>query len=575
MAPQPPPGSSVFMLTDMQSSSSADSQLKSTLNSLSNAASQLPYSPRPASATKSGMFEAKQWSAATFEAKQWAGSTTPAKTAPRPTRNRTTRGTPAASTPTPVPGYMQNNNYAQQTQQASRSSVVPPPPNPSALQIPRPPIPTTLQALTTTYPSRLRTGSTLLMQPILASASTANTGTGRTGTRRGGFINYAEPDSADEIEPDAGERERDSDDSDFVASGGTRTAIRTTRGRTTGGANGFLQYSFSNGSPAPQTAHGKHELDQSYLGLVPPSKFITTKRAEPTKHDYHSQEALENQALKPVAPVPVRVEFETDTHRIRDCFMWDLNDDLIKPEAFARIFCADLDLPAVPWVETVTNQIRAQLEEYEGIASMDLGSGVDGYAKEDADDTIDVDVPECRVILSIDVQIATHHLMDHIEWDLLSPLTPEAFAQQLCADIGLTGEAAPLIAHALHEEILKHKKDAIEWGVIGGETISSRDVLDDSAVDREKREKGGLKDKTGLGLGPGSWGRAPRDGLGRGPRALKSVWKDWNDAEEYATRFEVLTAEEVERREVERERASRRLRRETSKFQFSATRRRR
>ena len=50
--------------------------------------------------------------------------------------------------------------------------------------------------------------------------------------------------------------------------------------------------------------------------------------------------------------------------------MWDLNDDLVKPELFARIFCADLDLPLNPWVETVANQIRAQLEEYEGIVRL-------------------------------------------------------------------------------------------------------------------------------------------------------------------------------------------------------------
>jgi chromatin structure-remodeling complex subunit SFH1 len=52
---------------------------------------------------------------------------------------------------------------------------------------------------------------------------------------------------------------------------------------------------------------------------------------------------------------------------------------------------------------------------------------------------------------------------------------------------------------------------------------------------------------------------------------LRSVWRDWADAEEFDTRFELLTAEEVERREVERERASRRLRRETSKFQSNVT----
>jgi chromatin structure-remodeling complex subunit SFH1 len=97
-----------------------------------------------------------------------------------------------------------------------------------------------------------------------------------------------------------------------------------------------------------------------------------------------------------------------------------------------------------------------------------------------------------------------------------------------------------------------------------------------------------VRDKTGLGLGSAA--------RGRGPKRLESVWRDWQEADEFRTRFEVLTAEEVERREVERERASRyvflsppsmaealtriflfffrRLRRETSKFQSSARRRR-
>jgi len=190
-----------------------------------------------------------------------------------------------------------------------------------------------------------------------------------------------------------------------------------------------------------------------------------------------------------------------------------------------------------------------------------------------ADDTLQSgeEKPDCRVILSvrsticypstmlsfglqIDVQIATYHLLDHIEWDLLSPLTPEAFAVTMCQDLGLSGEAAPLIAHAIHEELMKHKKDAVEWGVIGGDS-ADRDTL---------------KDKTGLGY---SWGRAPKDG--RGPKPLKSVWRDWAEQEDMKTRFEELTQEDVDRRELEKERATRRLRRETSKFQNSARNRRR
>lgn len=122
------------------------------------------------------------------------------------------------------------------------------------------------------------------MQPILASASAA--AGGRTGTRRGGVINYAEPGSGDELDvPDAGEKERDSEDSDFIASGGTRTAVRATRVTRPGG---FYQYNFQNShhaSPAPQV--GKADLDQSYLGHLPPSRYISARKVEDlTAHEY-------------------------------------------------------------------------------------------------------------------------------------------------------------------------------------------------------------------------------------------------------------------------------------------------
>ena len=266
-----------------------------------------------------------------------------------------------------------------------------------------------------------------------------------------------------------------------------------------------------------------------------------------------------------MALVPIRVEFETETHRIRDCFVWNLHESLVTPEQFARTFCADLDLPPVPWADTVAAQIRAQLEDQDGVGSMELA--VDGGigAGESGDE-----IPECRVILSvacfpicvvfpnsyppgtqIDVQVDNHHLLDHIEWDLRSGLTPEEFTRQLCLDLGLAGEAEPLIAHAVHEELMKHKKDAIEWGVIGGFPVEQATTAEDGGA-KDKGALGIMKDKTGLGLG---WGRTPKEG--RGPRILRSVWRDWAEAEEFKTRWEMLSQEEVERREVERERASR------------------
>lgn len=177
---------------------------------------------------------------------------------------------------------------------------------------------------------------------------------------------------------------------------------------------------------------------------------------------------------------------------------------------------------------------------------------------------------DCRVLLALDVQINKNHLLDTIEWDLapsqlsrspplpphlvpsstlssLSPYqssqevtddpflplpgvsafpsSPEAFARILCADIGLHGEAVPLVAHALYEEILKHKKDAIEWGVLTAEPLSAR-------------------------------ARA-RNPFGPGPRPLIGVWRDWTEVPEFTPRLEVMSQEELERRELERERIAR------------------
>ena len=50
-------------------------------------------------------------------------------------------------------------------------------------------------------------------------------------------------------------------------------------------------------------------------------------------------------------------------------------------------------------------------------------------------------------------------LVDQFEWDLSNPLnSPEEFALQLCADLGLGGEFAPTIAYAIRGQLSWHAK---------------------------------------------------------------------------------------------------------------------
>jgi len=167
--------------------------------------------------------------------------------------------------------------------------VPPPPPNP-----PKHPLPVVPQATHSTYASRLRTGATLLVQPILNATTT----TARASTRRGGMVNYTEPGSGDEF-PDAGAL--DSDDSDFVASGGTRTAVRQSRASRLG--TGMSIFHSGSGLSTPQSQQGpppprvaaipvttttseKMEIEQSYLGMIPPSRFMKMRAVGPTAHEY-------------------------------------------------------------------------------------------------------------------------------------------------------------------------------------------------------------------------------------------------------------------------------------------------
>ena len=86
------------------------------------------------------------------------------------------------------------------------------------------------------------------------------------------------------------------------------------------------------------------------------------------------------------------------------------------------------------------------------------------------------------------------------------------------------------MACALREALLKHTKDAVEAGLIGPGAGEGRPepVVSNNTSRKEA-----------------------------GSEALRSIFRDWQDAEEYFPRLELLSPEELERRAMERERAIR------------------
>jgi chromatin structure-remodeling complex subunit SFH1 len=296
---------------------------------------------------------------------------------------------------------------------------------------------------------------------------------------------------------------------------------------------------------------------------------------------------LDIPAYTPDPPIPAHSSFHPPKpcppSRLNDFFLWNLHEVIITPDQFALTLAQDLDLPnQMEIARQISIQIRTQLEEYAGVAlhplfhtTTDSSTGVAIKAAHtplrDASSTPIVPgtprangqvltnghstplpiitataVPVAsteldeynlddtyRCIIHLNINLQSRLYTDRFEWSLLhGPGTAEIFSKQTCADLGLSGEWVPAMAHAIYEAVLRLKKEACESGGLVG----------------------------GNGLG-GEIDNMAANGADAG-------WRFDNEhlADDWEPKVEELSKEEIAQRETDRERQIRRLRRETARF---------
>lgn len=280
----------------------------------------------------------------------------------------------------------------------------------------------------------------------------------------------------------------------------------------------------------------------------------------------------------------------TPAYRLKDAFLWNLHEALTTPDQFAKVFVDELDLPAdrkPQLILAIANQIRQQLEEYAGVALHPLfhstatpslqgtatkpappAQSRDGTSTPAAPATNGVSTPVLngapqtdgaptpaaipngisatatalpsgelhnpddtyRCIITLNINLLNRLYSDKFEWSLLHPPGfAEMFAKVTCADLGLAGEWVPAMTHAIYEAVLRLKKEACENGGLVGDGEIDNDAVDPA-----------------VGAG---W-RYDQEHL----------------CDEWEPKVEILSKEEIEKREGDRERQIRRLRRETARF---------
>lgn len=212
-----------------------------------------------------------------------------------------------------------------------------------------------------------------------------------------------------------------------------------------------------------------------------------------------------------LVPIRLNIDFNGGASKLVDFFMWNLNEVLLTPEDFAVILCNDLELPSGLQSE-IAESISRQTDEFNYAQSLQLQPNMPHH-----------------VIIDLSVNLNRQLYQDRFEWDLSQDsVTPEMFAEIVVADLGLSLEFKAAISHSLHEAILKLKKEIVD----GTHNIQFHNY----------QQNGGLIYECGI--------------------RINTETSVHNGNDHWEPIVEILTPWEIEKREIERERNIRRLKRE-------------
>ncbi|TFK53091.1 SNF5-domain-containing protein [Heliocybe sulcata] len=196
--------------------------------------------------------------------------------------------------------------------------------------------------------------------------------------------------------------------------------------------------------------------------------------------------------------VPIRLEFDVDHHKMRDTFVWNLNDPIVTPEIFAQSIVDDYNMPQ-SYHSTIVKSIQEQLsdsrvhstdgevhdsEPQAGVLGEEEAAWWEGWRKRlrvsrrgrfvrkgkgqevfgelgSEELLVDEDMQreEMRIVIKLDIIVGAIKLDDQIEWDLNNEdASPERFAEVYGRELGLAGEFITAIAHSIREQIHTFQK---------------------------------------------------------------------------------------------------------------------
>lgn len=234
--------------------------------------------------------------------------------------------------------------------------------------------------------------------------------------------------------------------------------------------------------------------------------------------------------------VPIRLEFDVEHHRMRDTFIWNLNDPVVTPEHFAQTVVEDYNLSS-NYHSIIAKAIHDQLNDFKTHSNNYDGEGGEFLLTESTLQTGNLDdksaawweawrkrlrteygahragkragkrrkrlqaqeslmleerpmhvhefplneeamFEDMRILIKLDIIVGSVKLDDQFEWDLdNTSASPEQFAEVYGRELGLGGEFQTAIAHSIREQVQTYQKSLFLVGhASDGSPIQDEDL---------------------------------------------------------------------------------------------------
>lgn len=243
---------------------------------------------------------------------------------------------------------------------------------------------------------------------------------------------------------------------------------------------------------------------------------------------------LNNEPTRHLVPIRLDIGELDNKYKLRDTFLWDLNEKDILVEEFVAMLLEDYKFIDRSLGLVIIKSIKDQIDDYNKKPEKPLG--------------------ELRVPIKINITVNNTQYTDQFEWDILhfEDNDPEEFATVLCEEMSLPGEFATAIAHSIREQTQFFHKSLYLAGY----------GFDGLAIPEDEIRSHLLPSLRLMSDEPGpSYGKLVDDYF--------SILRNPSSVNDYTPTLIKLTQLEIERLDKELERESRHKRRQNNELQAS------